>query len=68
MSQATLHTEFHEQTEGGRTARSTVCPEDNIVGVGITSALEEVEEQMASFDVDIAGIRPAGEHNMRFST
>lgn len=56
-------TKLHEQSDGGRTPRASVCPEDYIVLVRIVPALEEVEEQVSGLDVDITRERPA--HKLR---
>lgn len=46
-------TEFHEQTKGGGTPRSTVDPHQDGVDVGVSSALKKVEEEMFGAVVDI---------------
>lgn len=52
-------TKLHEKAKSRRAARSTIRPEENIVRIRIASALEEVEEQMSGFNVNIAGVSPA---------
>ncbi len=54
-------TELHEETESRGTTRSTVGPENDIVGVGITTTLKEVEEEVSSLYVDVASVRPVRE-------
>ena len=53
------HTEFHEESHGRGCARAAIGPEDDIVRVGIASALEEIEEQVSSLDIYVARIRAA---------
>lgn len=47
-------TEFHEQAQCRRSARPAIRPEHDVVRVGVTPALEEVEEQVTGFDVYIS--------------
>lgn len=51
-------TKLHKQSKGGRASWTTVCPEDNVILVRIISALEEVEEEVASLNVDVPRERP----------
>lgn len=47
-------TEFHEKAGRGRPAGSTVRPEEYVIMIRSTPALEEVEEQVPHFDVDVS--------------
>ena len=47
---------LHEESHGGRAAGTAIGPEYDVVGVGVVPALEEVEEQVARFDVDVARV------------
>lgn len=54
-------TQFHEEAHRRRGAGTAVRPEDDIIRVGVTPALEEVEEQMARLDVDVPAVRARGD-------
>jgi hypothetical protein len=47
---------LHEQTQRGRASRPARRPEDKVVLRPVAPALEEVEEEMARADVDVAGV------------
>lgn len=53
-------TEFGEQSNGTRAPGTAVRPEDDVVRVGIPSALKEEPEQMVRFNVDVPSICPGG--------
>lgn len=52
-------TELHEEAEGRGTSRPAVGPKNNIIGVGVPTTLEEVEEEVSSSYIDVPSIRPA---------
>ena len=53
-SQCSEHTKFHKEPHRRRRARSAVGPEDDIVVVRVPTALEKVEEQVTSLNIDVA--------------
>ena len=54
-------TKLHEKTQRRRASRTAIRPKHNIILSRITSALEEVEEQMACFHVDVTGVGTAAD-------
>ena len=52
-------TEFHEQSHCRRSTWTTINPEQYIVFARIISALEEIEEQMSSANINVSCIRAA---------
>lgn len=50
-------TQFHEEAHRRRGAGTAVRPKDDIIRVGVAPTLEEIEEQVASFDVDVPAVR-----------
>jgi hypothetical protein len=61
-------TELHEETDGGRAAGAAVRPEDDVVLGPVAAGLEEVEEEVAGLDVDVARVRAAMDKRLATAT
>lgn len=54
-----IRTNFHEEAHGR--SRASVCPQDDIVTFWISSAVEEIEEYVTSFNVNVTCVCAAKE-------